>query len=112
MSIKMIALAAATVAATASIAQADVNYFAFGETLEASSNLDLGTIRAAGEGVVEVYDFRGGEQGALLGSTVVHAGANQDVRVNVGNTPLAEVLAVITVDGQTVAAKDYQVSKR
>ncbi|SMY06037.1 hypothetical protein [Flavimaricola marinus] len=109
MSIKMIALAAATAAATASIAQAEVSYFTFGESLEASSNLDLGTIRSSGEGVVEIYDYRGGEQGALLGSTVVHAGANQDVRVFVGQDPKADVLAVIKVNGQTVAVKDYDV---
>ena len=108
MSIKMIALAAAAVAATAGAAQAD-NYFSYGEVLEAGTTLDLGTVRAAGDGVVEIYNFQGGEQGALLGSTMVSAGANKDVRVNVGIDPRWDVLAVLKVNGQTVATKDYDI---
>jgi hypothetical protein len=109
MSIKMIALVAATVAATASIASADANSFGYGETLDSSSSLDLGNVRAAAMGVVEIYDFRAGTQGALLGSTTVHAGANQDVRVNVGQKPLSDVLAVLKVNGEIVSVKDYDI---
>lgn len=109
-SIKMIALAAATVAATASIAQADVDYFSYGYALDASSTVDLGLVRASGNGVVEIYDFRAGQQGALLGSTAVFAGANQDVRVNLSLEPKTDVLAVLKVNGQIVATKDYDIS--
>jgi len=109
MSIKMIALAAATVAATATAASAD-NYFAFGDRLENSSTLELGTIRAAADGVVEIYDGRFGDLGALLGTEEVMAGANSDVRVNVGHGPDADVIAVLKVDGQIVAQQEYEVN--
>lgn len=109
MSIKMIALAAATVAATASIASADLSTFGYGERLEAKSSLDLGLVRSAGAGIVEIYDYRAGTQGALLGSTTVNAGANQDVRVNVGPKPLTDVLAVLKVNGQIVSMKDFDI---
>ena len=109
MSIKMIALAAATVAATASAASAD-NYFAFGDRLENSSTLELGTIRAAADGVVEIYDGRFGDLGALLGHAEVAAGANKDVRVIVGHGPDADVIAVLKIDGQIVAQQEYEVN--
>ncbi|SHH05047.1 hypothetical protein SAMN05444003_1836 [Cognatiyoonia sediminum] len=109
MSIKMIALAAATVAATTTAASAD-NYFAFGDRLENSSTLELGTIRAAADGVVEIYDGRFGDLGALLGTEEVMAGANSDVRVNVGHGPDADVIAVLKVDGQIVAQQEYEVN--
>ena len=73
MSIKMIALAAATVAATASIAQAD-NYFSFGEVLANSSALDLGTVRAAGDGV---RAFIVASHQGLLSSETVHQSTAQ-----------------------------------
>lgn len=108
MSIKSIALIAATIAATASVASAD-NYFAFGENLESSSVLDLGLVRAEGAGVVEIYDFATGEVGRLLGTEMVNAGANADVRVNVGIRPKQDVIALLKVDGQTVAERDYDI---
>ena len=109
MSIKTIALAVATVAATATAASAD-NYFAFGDRLENSSTLELGTVRAAADGVVEIYDGRFGDLGALLGTEEVMAGANSDVRVNVGHGPDADVIAVLKVDGQIVAQQEYEVN--
>ena len=110
MSIKMIALAAATVAATASMAQAD-NYFSFGEVLDGTHSFDLGTVRAAADGVIEIYNYAGGQQGALIGSTSVNAGANQDVRVQVTPSAYSDVLAVLKVNGQVVATKDYDIAK-
>ena len=109
MSIKMIALAAATVAAAASAASAD-SYFGFEDRLENSSTLELGTVRAAADGVVEIYDGRFGDLGALLGTEEVMAGANSDVRVNVGHGPDADVIAVLIVDGQIVAQQEYEVN--
>ncbi len=106
MSFKMITLAAATVAATATAASAD-NYFAFGETLENSSTLELGTVRAAADGVVEIRTFNGGVPGALLGTEDVMAGANSDVRVNIGHRHNLDVVAQLVIDGQVVASKDY-----
>ncbi len=109
MSIKSIALVAATIAATASFASAD-SYFEFGENLESSSVLDLGLVRAEGAGVVEIYDFATGQVGELLGTETVNAGANTDVRVNVGSRPKQDVIAILKVDGQAVAQRDYDIN--
>lgn len=110
MSIKKIALIAATIAGTASIASAD-SYFQLNERLDSSSVLDLGLVRAEGAGVVEIYDFSRGEIGQLLGTQTVNAGANSDVRVNVGIRPTQDVIALLKVDGQTVAERDYDISR-
>ena len=109
MSIKSIALVAATIASTASFAAAD-SYFEYNENLDSASVLDLGLVRAEGAGVVEIYDFATGEIGALLGTEAVNAGANSDVRVNVGIRPKQDVIAVLKVDGQTVAQRDYDIN--
>lgn len=110
MSIKKIALIAATIAGTASIASAD-SYFQFNDRLDSSAVLDLGLVRAEAAGVVEIYDFSRGEIGQLLGAQTVNAGANSDVRVNVGIRPTQDVIALLKVDGQTVAERDYNVSR-
>lgn len=108
MSIKTIALAAATVVATATVASAD-SYFQFGERLESKSVVDLGIVTAESAGVVEIYDYRTGEIGELLGTEAVNAGANADVRVNLGVAPKADVIALLKIDGETVATRDYNV---
>jgi hypothetical protein len=108
MSIKKIALIAATIAGTASIASAD-SYFQLNERLEASSILDLGIVRSEAAGVVEVYDFSGGQIGALLGTEAVNMGANADVRVNAPLRNAENVIALLKVDGQTVAERTYDI---
>ncbi len=110
MSLKSIALIAATIAATASVASAD-SYFAYTDRVESSSIVDLGLVRAEGAGVVEIYDFSKGEVGRLLGTETVNAGANSDVRVNLGIRPTHDVIALLKVDGQTVAQRDYEVNR-
>ena len=109
MSIKTIALAVATVAATATAASAD-NYFGFEDRLDNSSTLELSTVRAAADGVVEIYDGRFGDLGALLGTEEVMAGANSDVRVNVGHGPDADVIAVLKIGGEIVAQQQYEIN--
>ncbi|WP_458792382.1 hypothetical protein [Yoonia sp. MH D7] len=108
MSIKKFSLIAATLVATASTATAG-NYFAFGENREAGSTLELGNVTSEANGVVRIYNYSNGQQGALLGSKAVLAGANSDVRVNVGNNNAFAVLAVLEVDGQAVTTKDYDI---
>ena len=108
MSIKTIILAAA-VAATGSFAAAD-SYFENGNTLNHNDQLKLGLVRAEGAGVVEIYDFHNGVRGRLLGTDTVHAGANTDVRVNVGFSRNQDVLAVINIDGQDVVSKVYDIN--
>jgi hypothetical protein len=110
MSIKSIALVAATIAATASVASAD-SYFGFGERLESSSTLELGLVTSEGAGVVEIYDYAKGEIGKLLGTESVNAGANADVRVNVGIPPRQDVIALLKVGGVTVAERDFDIDR-
>ena len=109
MKLKTFAIIAATIAATASAASAD-SYFGDKGALDAQSNLELGLIRAEGDGVVEIYDFRRGEIGALLGTETVNAGANTDVRVGVGIAPTQDVIAQLKVDGEVVAQHRYFVN--
>ena len=106
MSIKTIALAAAAVAALGTTASAE-NYFEFGDNLDANSVLELGLVRADADGVVEIYTSQGGDLGKLIGTEDVHAGANPNVRVNVGAAPQQDVIAVLKVDGQVAAEKDF-----
>ena len=112
MSIKLNALATVAALGTATLASASTNYFSYGETLPSSSTIDLGTLSAADSGMVEIYEYRGGEVGQLLGSTDINAGANQDVRIQLKQRPLSDVIAIMTVNGQVVAEKDYRISER
>jgi len=108
--VKTLALAAATVASTASIASA-YNALPFGDSYEATDTLNLEVVRAEGAGVVEIYDFTGGQRGDLLGSEAVFAGANTDVKVDLGIAGNSDILAVLVVDGEEVLIKDYDVRK-
>ncbi len=109
MSIKTLTLAAAAVALTAGAASA--NSFGFQESVEDRNNIELALVTAAADGVVEIYNLKAGEQGALLGATMVNAGANDDVRINIGNGFKTDVLAVLTVDGQVVASEEFDVAR-
>lgn len=109
MSIKSIVFAAAAVAVTATAGAAD-SYFEQGRTLEGSDVLELGLITAEGAGVLEIYDFHGGQQGKLVGSERLSAGANTDVRVNTGLPQNKDVIALIKIDGEVVASKTFDVN--
>jgi len=108
MSIKSIALIAATVAVTAGAASA--NQLPFGENLDAGNTLELGTVTADNAGFVEIYDYSKGVRGDLLGVEAVRAGANTNVKVDVGIFGNDDVLAVLTANGQEVLTKDYDIN--
>lgn len=108
MSIKNFALIAATLVATASSVSAG-NYFEIGENRDAGTSLKMGQVVTEGAGVLSIYDYTTGEQGTLLGTKTVHAGANTDVRVNVGNNNAYAVLAVLEVNGSIVASEDFDI---
>ena len=108
MSIKSIALAAAAVAALGSTASAE-SYFELGENLDAGTILELGLVRSDADGIVEIYTSDAGDLGTLIGTKAVHAGANSDVRVNVGSAPQKDVIALLKVNGQVVAQHDYDI---
>ena len=110
MSIKKLALIAATLAATASTASAS-NYFGIGENRNSGTTLEVGLVRAETAGVVNIYNYSKGVQGALLGTQAVNAGANTDVRVNVGINNAYNVLAVLEIDGQAVTSMDFDIVK-
>lgn len=100
MTFKTFILAAAATVAIASSASA--NGFSFNDADISGSTVELGQVTANGNGVVSLYDFHRGEQGALLGTESISAGANYDVRVPIGKRPINDVVAVLTVDGQVV----------
>ncbi|MBQ2261666.1 MAG: hypothetical protein II336_09880 [Loktanella sp.] len=110
MSIKAFAIAAVALASTASVASAN-SYFELPRAQNTNGTIELGVVRSAGDGIVEIYDYHTGEQGALLGTQTVRAGANDGVRVNTGAPLRRDVIAVLTVDGEVVASETYRVKR-
>lgn len=111
MSIKsftFVAVAFVSSVAFASVASAGSS-FSIGDNRDAGTSLELGQVTSENSGVVSIYSYNDGQQGELLGTQSVHAGANNDVRVNVGNNTAYAVLAVLEVDGQAVASKDFDI---
>lgn len=108
--------ATAAVIGTATVASAADNYFAAGGNVEAMRDnaqfgYDLGFVKTSGAGVVELYDFTGGREGALLGTEAVSAGANGKVLVDVVGANEQRVLAKIVVGGEVVATKVYHINQ-
>lgn len=91
-----------------SVASAE-SYFTCMNPLPKEALLDLGTITAEGDGVVEVYDYHLGGKGDLLGTVEVSQGANSDVRMNIGMPPLGDMLAELKVGDKVVATNVYDV---
>jgi len=106
--LKTFALVAATVVATASSASA-FNSFPFGESFEQTDQLVLSNVVAEGAGTVEIYDYSKGVRGKLLGTEAVLAGANTDVKVDLGLGANADILAVLNVGGNEVLTKDFDI---
>lgn len=103
---KTVSIALAALTASATVAAADVSYLSnFIKEQSRDSQIELGTVRAASDGVVEIFSFHKGEVGHLLGSEAVMAGANLDVDVDV-RRPLTNVIAVLKVDGQIVDSQE------
>ncbi len=75
---------------------------------EADSRVDLGTILASADGVVEIYDYRLGRPGALLGSEAVDAGYNHDSRVLLGIDRSDDVIAVLKIGGRVVDQRVFR----
>lgn len=110
MSYKAFIIAAATLASTASMASA-VSYFELPRAQNTTGTIELGTVRAEADGVVEVYDFGTGEMGTLIGARDVVAGANANVRIDTGVNVRRDVIAVLKVDGEVVASETYRVNR-
>ncbi len=110
MSIKAFAIAAITLASTASVASA-TSYFELPRAQNSGSTVDLGLVRAEADGVVEIYDILTGAEGTLIGTQNVRAGANADVRINTGAPVRRDVVAVLKVDGEVVASEIFRVNR-
>lgn len=103
-------LIALTLAATAIAGAASangINTFELGNQLDRPTYADLGMVRAAADGVVEISDMNGN----LLGATPVTAGVNGNVRVEFGTSAHHKVLAELKIGGQTVASQIYNVNR-
>ena len=103
---KIISLALAAAAISASAAAADSFIPFTAETQERDSVIELGTVTSEGNGVVEIYSFNTGEIGDLLGSEMLSNGANANVRVNLGKAPVTDVIAQLKVDGVVVDSQE------
>jgi hypothetical protein len=102
---KTFTLAIAAIAASASIASADNFISNLVMEQDLGTQVELGTVVADGNGVIEVYAFHKGEVGALLGSEAVHAGANTDVDVDIAQ-PTTDAIAFLKVNGQIVETQE------
>ena len=103
------ALALALGFGAATTASADTSYLtvgAFDYVESGSSYIDLGTVRAASAGVVAIYD----NDGTLLGSVPVAAGANSNVRVDLDRQLLNRATAVLEIGGQAVDSATIRIS--
>ena len=103
------ALAALAAIGTATVATADSSYFGLETVQEETSRLDIGTVRAGSDAVVEIYDFHGGEIGDLLGTEAVNAGANSNVFVNLGRTARNDVIAILKAGDQVLASQEFEI---
>ena len=104
--IKKFAFAAAATVALTSVAAAD-GAFSYNEADIAGATAEIGQVRTTAAGVVSLYDYNTGVQGALLGTQNVEAGANYDVRVNIGKAPINDVIAVLTINGEVVDTAEF-----
>lgn len=105
MYIKNIALSAAALATALSFASgaSAANYFAAGNTNQSGPEISTQLVQAEAAGVVRFYD----ENGRLIDSQRVHAGANHYIDVDLENTQTDRVVAVLEIGGQAVAEKVY-----
>lgn len=110
---KSVSLALVAIAASATLASAATNNISpFVENQNGGNRVELGTVTASGDGIVEVYSYRAGEA-VLLGTTDVMGGANNTVLVRIPDAEVPhanEGFALLKVDGQIVdqQALDFQ----
>ena len=100
--------AAALVAVAGSAAVADSGYILQGEAQKLKTSVTLDLVNTDTDATVEVYDFHGGERGALLGTAPVKAGATTDVFVRFTRPASKSAVAVLNQGGQEVATTDLR----
>ena len=87
------------------MASADDSYFSIDRLHEVSDNLRLGLVRSQFDATIEVYQYHCDEISRLFGSTDVHAGVDQDVKVGISLRPVNDIIAILKSGGDTLATK-------
>lgn len=78
-------------------------------TLQGSRTLvEFDVVTSDADGIVEVYDFSTGTLGALLGSKLIHEGANPDVRVSLVPPPFSKAVAILRIGADPVASQEME----
>lgn len=98
--------AAAVVAVAGSAAFAGPNYIVPGQAQSLNTSATLDLVRADTDATVYIYDFHGGERGALLGSADVKAGANTDVTIKFKAAAIDDTIAVLSDGVNELAISD------
>jgi hypothetical protein len=110
---KILASAAlATLLASSAGAQTMHSFFANTATFKPTSELELESFNSPGAGTVEIFDYSGGVQGAVLGSADVTEGANSGVKISLAHMANSDVLAVLKVEGQVIGMDLLRISDR
>jgi len=107
---KWIYASAAALLTTAGMATAET-YFGFTGEMDETATLTIDTVTTDSAGVLEVYDYHAGERGDLLATEQLAAGANSDVRVDMGEQPRGDVMAVIVIDGEPAAMTEIELEE-
>jgi hypothetical protein len=90
------------------IAGRDGSSFALSRVQANDMVVELFAVTARREGLVTIYDYNAGMQGLLLGSEAVTQGSNQELRIALSQRPANNVLAVMTIQGLTVAEQEVE----
>lgn len=76
---------------------------------ESCSAIIIDTVRADNGGVLEIYEYHGGEMGDLLGSQELSPGANADVHVMLDRAACQDILAVLRVNGEILDTYEIEI---
>jgi hypothetical protein len=64
--------------------------------------IQFARVETSAAGVIELYDYRIGEIGELVGSVEVDAGTNWNVRIPIGSPRTNDLIALLKIDGEVV----------
>jgi hypothetical protein len=110
MTTRTLALTAALVMGSATLASAESTFY-LERIQDADDIVRFSNVLAEEDGVVEVYSFRQGRIGDLLGRESVSQGVNSDVMISVRTQPVGDLMAVLKVDGQVVASQEVDLDR-
>ena len=99
---KTLILALAATLGTATLASAETSYIALQSEHSASTLLNFDLVRSAEAGSIVVTDFAGN----VLGTSMINAGANTDVKVSLTRIPNSDLVATIQSTDGSVLSQD------